>query len=102
MVLTKVEASMMLIWLVGRRMEVEVALKVPVYLNSCRRNQILSMRLPFFNISPNIVHIETIVTGTPSFAKSTILLPLINGLFRSKSNPVVMQDLSHGVKKTGS
>jgi hypothetical protein len=56
MVLTKVEASMMLIWLVGRRMEVEVALKVPVYLNSCRRNQILSMRLPFFNISPNIVH----------------------------------------------
>ncbi len=43
-VLTEVETSMMRIRLVGRRIEVEVALKVPIYLNSRRRNQILSMR----------------------------------------------------------
>jgi hypothetical protein len=58
MVLTEVETSMMRIRLVGRRIEVEVALKVPVYLNSRRRNQILSMRLPFFNISPNSVRLR--------------------------------------------
>ena len=46
MVLTEVETSMVRIRLVGRRIEVEVALKVPVCLNSRRRNQILSMRLP--------------------------------------------------------
>jgi hypothetical protein len=61
MVLTEVDTSMMRIRLVGRRMEAEVASKVPVYLNSCRRNQILSMRLPFFNISPNSVRCRLVV-----------------------------------------
>jgi hypothetical protein len=61
MVLTEVETSMMLLRLVGRKMEAEVALKVPVYLNSCPRNQILSMRLLFFNISPNSVRCRLIV-----------------------------------------
>jgi hypothetical protein len=46
MVLTEVETSVMRIRLVGRRMEAEVTLKVPIYLNSFLRNQILSMRLP--------------------------------------------------------
>jgi hypothetical protein len=61
MVLTEVETSMMRIRLVGRRIEVEVALKVPVYLNSRRRNQILSMRLPSFNISSNSVRLRLVV-----------------------------------------
>ncbi len=61
MVLTEVEISMMRIRLVGRRIEVEVALKVPVYLNSRRRNQILSMRLPFFNISSKSVWLRLVV-----------------------------------------
>jgi hypothetical protein len=43
MVLTEVETSMMGIRLVGRRMDAEVALKVPAYLNSCRRNRWLSI-----------------------------------------------------------
>jgi hypothetical protein len=46
---------MMLIRLVGRRMEAEVALKVRIYLNSYRRNQILSGRLPFFTIPPALL-----------------------------------------------
>jgi hypothetical protein len=59
--LTEVETSMMRIRLVGRRMEAGFSLKVPVYLHSCRCNQILSMRLPFFNISPNSVQCRLVV-----------------------------------------
>jgi hypothetical protein len=51
MVLTEVETHMMHIWLLGRRMKGEVALKVLVYLKSCRHNQILSMRLPMREIT---------------------------------------------------
>jgi hypothetical protein len=56
--------------LVGRRMEAEVALKVLVYLISCRSNQILSMRLPFFNISPNTGWLS--IAADPRLAYQTV------------------------------
>jgi hypothetical protein len=56
--------------LVGRRMEAEVALKVLVYLISCRCNQILSMRLPFFNISPNTGWLS--IAADPRLAYHTV------------------------------
>ena len=69
-VLTEVETSMMRTRLVGRRMEAEVALKVLVYLISCRSNQILSMRLPFFNISPNTGWLS--IAADPRLAYQTV------------------------------
>ncbi len=51
-------------------MEAEVALKVLVYLISCRSNQILSMRLPFFNISLNTGWLS--IAADPRLAYQTV------------------------------